>query len=145
MKRAALFLLLAATTIVLTNGTAEAGSGKNTKAKIQVTNTNAAGGRAITIFVIPNGTPTPTTKAQALALVRKNVGAGKTEVFELNNGTYAVAAADTVAFNGLADNAAIPANSFALKTGVVLTNNTSVTLTTNTPANANLPFKPTLN
>jgi len=96
------------------------------------------------VFVVPDGTPVPTTKAQALTLTRKNVGGGKTEVFQLNNGTYSLGAADTEAFNLLPNGSSIPEESFAFKEGVILKNKTRV-YTVNTPAGATLPFRPNLN
>lgn len=136
-----MLLALMATTL-LAPSTVEAGGGKSSKAKIQVQNSNPPGGRAITVFVVPEGTAAPTTKAQANALLRKTISAGKTEVFELKNGRFVVAAGDTSSFSKLGNNDTIPSGSFATST-VVLNKNT-VKLQVSTPAGATLPFKPTV-
>ncbi len=126
MKKATLVLLLAICTVALTSQSACAGTGKGLKSKIQVKNVNAANGRAITIFVVPEGTLAPKTKADALKLTRKNVGGAKTETFKLQNGSYTVAAADTQGFNSLANSDPIPVGGFTFRPDVVLNSNTRI-------------------
>jgi uncharacterized protein YfaS (alpha-2-macroglobulin family) len=125
MKNLLLGLMVLACTVSIFAQPAHAGGGKQTS-KISVHNTNAAGSRAITVWVVKDGTTFPATKSAALKLTHKNVQAAKTEKFSVANGSFTIVAADTAAFNSLANTASIPAGSYATKTGVLVDKSTTL-------------------
>ena len=126
------FLLIAAVLLASTflfADTAVAGGGKG-KSSIAISNTNLSGGRAITVWVLPEAQANAlNTVGQLRSLPSRNIQAGSLETFNQANGNTVIVAVDTAAFNTL-PNGAMTLNGFAIlpfnltndRTGTTFTN-----------------------
>lgn len=123
-------LVLMMATVALSNE-AFAGGGKKT-GRLEVTNQNAASGRAITVWVLPQGTKAPVTVGEARKLTpRREVPAQKTESVKVPTGRYFVVAVDTLVFGAAADSTPLTTQLIATKNPVVV-GSTTIQLTTKT-------------
>lgn len=131
MRNIVFSLLVLMLTTVPLSSEAFAGGGKKT-GRLEVTNQNAASGRAITVWVLPQGTKAPVTVGEARKLTpRRVVTAQKTESVKIPTGRYFVVAVDTLVFAAAADSTPLTSQLIATKNPVIV-GTTTVKLTTKT-------------